>query len=35
MAMMDILNKVKRSGKAIDLVTFAMILTCTTPGVYV
>ena len=37
MAMMDILSKFKRSGKAIDLGTFAMVhvLTCTTPGVYI
>ena len=34
MAMMDILSKFKRSGKAVDLGTFAMVLTCTTPGVY-
>ena len=39
MAMMDTLSKFKRSGKAIDLSTFAMVhvhvLTCTTPGVYI
>ena len=28
MAMMDILSKFKRSGKAIDLGTFAMVINC-------